>query len=137
MKTIYLFSILIIASLLASCSDDDNKKIIGKWQLRTVEYEGEVTKVDTVWYNFQSDMLFMYQLYDAASDSYIVQYGYRKYLDDNNLEMKFSQGYPFIDDTFLPYTDWKEMTRIFKILHIKGNKLILLSDDKTYTFRKF
>ncbi|MDR2920507.1 MAG: lipocalin-like domain-containing protein [Tannerella sp.] len=121
-----------------SCQGNDlTDKLRGKWQLKTIEQAGDIIQVDTVWYNFQTESLFMYQIYWADKDSFMYRYGYRVQtddimeleLDDNNKEVPLTR--------FLPYTDWESATRTFIVENITGKHLKIRSDNKSYSFTKF
>ena len=52
-KWLYLLCLPLLLSVVASCSDDEDK-LTGKWQLRQYELpDGTVQKEDSVFYNFQ------------------------------------------------------------------------------------
>ena len=52
-KWLYLLCLPLLLSIVASCSDDEDK-LTGKWQLRRYELpDGTVQKEDSVFYNFQ------------------------------------------------------------------------------------
>ena len=68
MKNLIAITCFVVA--LVSCNKVEHK-LEGKWQLKTVEANGVVQTVDTVWYNFQTS-LFEYQLYDRQR-TYIVR----------------------------------------------------------------
>ncbi len=124
-------TLLVGALLLASCSKDDDDKLEGKWQLRQVEESGQVTPVDTVFYNFQNS-LFMYQIYEPATDGMKHRYGYKTIEAEKQLLLELEK-----DDNFLPSTDWDSIKETFTIERLKGKELILLRNDKRYIFRKF
>ena len=73
MKNLIAITCFVVA--LVSCNKVEHK-LEGKWQLKTVEANGVVQTVDTVWYNFQTS-LFEYQLYDPAKDVYRTNFGYK------------------------------------------------------------
>lgn len=123
------------ALLLAACENDTEHKLEGKWQLQQVETNGEVIEADTVFYNFQNT-LFMYQIYQPATDSILFRYGYNTLEEENKLTLQLEQ-YPNSLDKFLPYTDWNSKTRVFAIEKLSGRQLILDSEGKRYIFRKF
>jgi hypothetical protein len=60
----------------ASCSSDIGDRLEGKWQMQQIEVDGEMQKVDTVFYNFQTS-LFMYQIYLPQTDSFSYCYGFK------------------------------------------------------------
>ena len=92
----------------AACSDDVADRLKGKWQLQTVEADGAAQRVDTVWYNFQSESLFMYQA---------------------NYTLRVEQ--------FLPFTDWSSGGRTFRVVHVDSRRLQLESNGRRYSFLKF
>ncbi|MDR0349097.1 MAG: lipocalin-like domain-containing protein [Tannerella sp.] len=132
------FFYLIASTLLAfaGCQQNVNSRLQGKWQLKTVEHEGIVTSVDTVWYNFQSESLFMYQVFYAQKDSFMYRYGYATYPEESVLNLEL-ESYAGPLNTFLPYTDWRDYKRTFSIDKIKGKQLVLRDQDKIYSFKKF
>ena len=87
MKRSLRYLVLAVACLwgCAACSDDVADRLKGKWQLQTVEADGAAQRVDTVWYNFQSESLFMYQIYQPATGRYVYTYGYKTQPDDRTL----------------------------------------------------
>lgn len=126
--------ILICLSCMA-CRDEVSDRLKGKWQLQTVEENGMTVQVDTVWYNFQSESLFMYQIYRPASRDYLYTYGYKVQPEERTLKLELI-NYAILAKDFLPHTDWKKKTRTFTIDKIDGHRMILNSEHKTYIFRK-
>lgn len=125
---------LCLAATLVAC-DKVEHTLDGKWQLETVEANGEIQVVDTVWYNFQTS-LFQYQLYDAAHDVYRSNYGYKTLVEDTRLELELvTYGQPV--ESFLPYTDWTAPKRTFTIEESSATRLVLSDDGKRYSFKKF
>ena len=53
MKNLIAITCFVVA--LVSCNKVEHK-LEGKWQLKTVEANGVVQTVDTVWYNFQTSL---------------------------------------------------------------------------------
>lgn len=121
--------------LLTACGQELNTPLEGKWQLQQVEAGGQVTAVDTIYYNFQNT-LFMYQIYKPASDSYQTEFGYNSMPDDKTIVVELTDN-PTPVENFLPHTDWTEGTRRFTVDKVSSKQLILSADNKTYTFRKF
>ncbi|WP_085536448.1 lipocalin-like domain-containing protein [Massilibacteroides vaginae] len=117
--------------ILVSCSKDDDDKLEGKWQLRQVVESGQITAVDTVFYNFQTS-LFMYQVYDPATDGMKHRYGFKTLEADKQLLLQLEY-----DGDFLQLTDWDSVKESFTIERLKGKELILLRNEKRYIFRKF
>jgi len=126
----------IIILTATACRDEVSDLLKGKWQLKTIEQGASVSRVDTVWYNFQSESLFMYQIYDRQSNDYKSQYGYKTQPDAHTLHLEmFSYSRPVQD--FLPLTDWPEKERLFTVEKIGGKHLVLKVDGITYTFDRF
>lgn len=131
-KALFFYSGLL--SLIA-CGDSLEHHLEGKWQLKTVEQNGKIEIVDTVWYNFQNS-LFEYQVYVPAIDSVRNMYGYKTLADDQHLELELVSYFITIKD-FLPLTDWSSPKRTFQIEKSTGSRLILSNEGKTYTFKKY
>lgn len=124
-----------VAIIMAACNDDIEHKLEGKWQLQQVEADGVVIQADTVFYNFQN-ILFMYQVFIPDSNMYVLQHGFNTLGEDNQLTLELSDV-PRQAERFLPYTDWKSKIRTFTIEESNRKHLILNSEGKRYTFRKF
>lgn len=124
-----------VAIILAACNDDIEHKLEGKWQLLQVEVDGEVILADTVFYNFQN-ILFMCQVYIPAADSFAVQYGFTTLKEEKQLTVELSDV-PRPAAEYLKNIDWKETVRTFTIEESNRKHLILNSEGKRYTFRKF
>ena len=120
---------------LIACGDSLERQLEGKWQLKTVEQNGQIETVDTVWYNFQNS-LFEYQVYVPTIDSVRNMYGYKTLVDDQHLELELVSYFITIKD-FLPLTDWSSPKRTFQIEESTGSRLTLSSEGKTYTFKKY
>ncbi|MEG1544798.1 MAG: lipocalin-like domain-containing protein [Tannerellaceae bacterium] len=120
--------------MLAACSNNWDDQLDGKWQLQTVEQGGTVLAVDTIYYNFQNT-LFMYQTYSPASDKYRKSYGFNA-LEGDKLLLELDNN-PQPVHLFLPFTDWTSTKRTFLIEKHSGSQLIISSDGRRYTFRKF
>ena len=117
------------------CDNSLEQKLEGKWQLKEVkQQEGQVERVDTVWYNFQTS-LFEYQLYVPALDSMRNLYGYKTLLGADSLELELISYFNTTQD-FLPLTDWSAPKRLFRIVEQRGDRLVLESDGKEYHFKK-
>ncbi|OUO55794.1 hypothetical protein B5F77_00910 [Parabacteroides sp. An277] len=131
-KTIIGIGVWACVSLLGGC-DKMTTDLEGQWQLNTIEAEGEVQQVDTVWYNFQTS-LFRYQIYAPQTDTWAMAYGYNTY-EGERLSLRL-----FIDDSnpdFLGRTDWEADTRDFIVEEVGGKRMVLRSEGKTYTFTKY
>lgn len=121
---------------LTGCQKELTRQLQGKWQLKTVEASGQVSYVDTVWYNFQSEALFMYQIYHVDKDSFSHMYGYKSHPDENTIHLELT-SYPRPVDEFLPLTDWEGRSRTFTVKKINSKRLVLYGDHKTYEFIQF
>lgn len=132
-KRIGLLSPLLAIFLWSAC-DSHTTEFEGKWQLAEIEYAGNVTPVDTVWYNFQTS-LFQYQIYDRTTDQYLAVHGYHTY-ENGILSLDLFQSTED-ERNFLERTDWDSAQRSFSVEEISREKLILSDDGKRYIFRKF
>ncbi|MDR1556986.1 MAG: lipocalin-like domain-containing protein [Tannerellaceae bacterium] len=121
--------------LFASCSTDIGDRLEGKWQLQQVEANGVTEKVDTVFYNFQTS-LFMYQVYRPERDIFSSCFGFRMMETKDQLLLELT-GYSSAIQNFLLLTDWESSDRRFIVKEVTDKRLVLNSDDKSYTFRKF
>ena len=130
------FFLVCIFLIFTACNKDMSDQLQGKWQLKTIEESGSLTPVDTVWYNFQSESLFMYQIYHPAVDTFSWTYGYKTQPESLIIRLEII-NWTFLKEDFLPFTDWEEPVRFFTVDKINRNRLILKSDGKTYTFDRF
>jgi PBP1b-binding outer membrane lipoprotein LpoB len=131
MKRIY--SIWTVVLMLTACSNVDvtTPKLVGKWQLKTVEKNGVITPVDTVWYNFQSESVFSIQVYVPQQDTILVLEGMKKQTDDV-LSIQLNS------ETYNNYSDWNGIYRSFTIDKLNRKSLILRSEEEyLYVFKKF
>lgn len=117
--------------LMMACSNDNESKLFGKWQMTESEFNGQVTKVDTIFYNFQHE-LFEYQIVSPDAGVNMSRFGFCKMPNAEQLDLELTDG-----TGFLQYTDWSSDKRTFTIDQISGKKLILSSDGKRYYFHKF
>jgi len=122
--------------ILTACDKEVSDQLKGKWQLKTIEESGHRTPVDTVWYNFQSEGLFMYQIYHPAADTFSWTYGFKTQPESHVIQLEII-NWTFSKEDFLPFTDWEEPVRTFTVDKINHNLLILKSDSKTYSFDRF
>lgn len=104
--------------------------------IETVEANGVVQTVDTVWYNFQTS-LFEYQLYDPAKDVYRTNFGYKTLEGDTRLDLELVNygGTPL--EQFMRYTDWTSPKQTFTIEQSSVTNLVMSCEGRTYTFKKF
>ena len=127
----FCFGLFIAFLLFMSCENVTFTPLVGKWQLNTVEKNGEVIAVDTVWYNFQSKSIFSLQIYSPQHDRFTVYVGMRTQkekvvsIDLNN-------------ETVVYYSDWNSDKRSFTIEESNRKRLILRSEEGyLYSFIKF
>jgi hypothetical protein len=137
MKGIVLLGLALgVCLVLGGCQEGLSERLAGKWQLKKIEQDGQIVHVDTVWYNFQSESLFLYQVYDPQGETFSRQLGYKSQPEENTILLAlFSNPRPVAD--FIPLTDWREKERQFVVLDIGGGRLVLSSDNKTYHFIRF
>jgi hypothetical protein len=133
-QSIILFFLLLLA--IFSCSSEVDDKLDGKWQLQRVEAGGTAFDVDTVYYNFQTS-LFMYQIYQPASNSFKHCFGFKTVEKKDSLFLELTPYGAAVPSSFLPHTDWTSSKRKFGIEQINNNRLILKGDGKSYIFRRF
>ena len=127
--------IAVCAFLFVACSKDTESKLFGKWQLQQVEANGIIQEADTVYFNFEHS-LFMYQVYLPAVDSFRHSYGYNTLEGDKTILLELT-NMPGLVQKFLPYTDWDSAKRTYTIDKLTTKQLLLSSEGKSYTFRKF
>ena len=125
----------LIGWLLVSCNKSTEDRLWGKWQLREVVSPAGVEQVDTVWYNFQNS-LFLFQVYRPQSDSMQYCHGYNTVTNETEIQLDLISN-PKPVAQFLPYTDWEDRQRTFRIDKLTGSELILSDEEQTYRFRKF
>ena len=119
---------------LTACENVSFSPLIGKWQLQTVEKNGEVTPVDTVWYNFQSISIFALQIYESQRDDYLLLIGLRTQ-EDKTVSIRIFDDYT---DDVANFSDWKIVNRSFTIEKLNRRRLILRSEEGyIYSFIKF
>ncbi|MDR3309709.1 MAG: lipocalin-like domain-containing protein [Tannerella sp.] len=143
-RALHTVSVLAVAlAVMVSCEGRIPSQLEGKWQLKTVERNGRVEAVDTVWYNFQSQSIFALQIYRPQEDTYILLYGFKKQTDDilsvEMLNMAYTDLYDWP-------TDWANVKpeapngpqRSFSIIDLSARRLLLRSDEGyNYSFIKF
>lgn len=127
--------ILACVFMFASCSNDLETKLDGKWQIQEVEANGVVQQVDTIYFNFQHS-LFMFQISNPVTHVQHTSYGFNTIEGDNQLFLELTDN-PGPVSNFLPYTDWTSGQRMYTIEKSTKKDLILFSEGKRYTFRKF
>ena len=135
-KKVFISFAVCIFLIFTACEKEISDQLKGKWQLKTIEESGHIEPVDTVWYNFQSESLFMYQIYHPAVDTFSWMYGYKTQPESRMIRLEFINWTTLAED-FLPFTDWEESVRVFTVDKLNRKRLILKSDNRTYTFDRF
>jgi hypothetical protein len=127
----YYFLLLPVLMLFVACDDVTTPDLVGKWQLKTVEKNGAETVVDTVWYNFQSESVFLMQIYVSQGDDYLFLYGLKRQNDKNlSIRLEF--------EDHIESSDWEGRERSFTIEKLNKKRLALRSEDGyLYSFIKF
>lgn len=127
------YGLLFLVFLLCVSCDNEvtTPKLVGKWQLKTVEKNGTETPVDTVWYNFQSESIFSVQVYVPQQDTVLVLLGF-KTENEKVLSIQLQS------EAYLEYSDWGGTERLFTIEKLNKKNLKLRSEEGYhYSFIKF
>ena len=120
-KWLYLLCLPLLLSVVASCSDDEDK-LTGKWQLRRYELpDGTVQKEDSVFYNFQKGSFSAICLLEDKTDDKI----YIILRPEENI------------DLCKQYLQWDELGRTFQLEELSSSTLRLRSEDIVSVFRKY
>ena len=127
----YCCGIMIVFLYLTACINEPFSPLVGKWQLKTVEKNGEATTVDTVWYNFQSQSIFQMQVYEQHNNRYLSFIGMRTQ-EDKVLSIEI------LDGGIVYHSDWNSANRSFTIEKSNRKQLLLRSEEGClYSFIKF
>jgi len=128
--------ILFIFLLFVACNNVTFSPLVGKWQLKTVEKNGNLTPVDSVWYNFQSISLFSIQIYVSQQDTIMHFFGVRVEESKELSIRMFCNDEEFMD--MISLSDWTNKNRSFSIIHLNRRRLLLQSEEGyLYSFIKF
>ena len=136
MKRIALY-IIIFIGLLVSCTQNNGNigPLFGKWQLREIQTEDNLTAYDSIFYNFQSNIVQLQHLnpYHGIISfppltGFFTHTADELVLDIRNCDTWYIQRYFYLPDT----------TVVFNIEELSNKKMNLRLDDGTvYRFRKF
>jgi hypothetical protein len=124
-----------------SCSDDIDHKINGQWQLKTIDENGVISQVDTVFYSFQRGMIFSFTTL-VNPDSTSISYGYISFPAENELLISLDttrneDGYLYnVVGDFKELSGWDNLYNLFTIESIDNKNMVLSSDGKIYSFKK-
>lgn len=141
MKKLILFLFICIFSFF-SCSDEIDSKINGFWQLKTIEENGVINNVDTVFYGFQRGAVFSYTLLLPGPIESIMSYGYVSFPSENEMAIsldtsRHESGYFInISGDFLNYSGWDDYHMTFDVKQIDNKYLVIAKGDKTFSFRR-
>ena len=129
MKRSCIFFILLL--LMIACENVTFSPLVGKWQLKTVEKNGKMESVDTVWYNFQSKSIFSIQIYAPLQDRFREYVGLRTQ-EEKVMSIKLN------DIAVINYSDWNSENRSFTIVNMDRRRLLLKSEEGyLYSFNKY
>ncbi len=125
-----IFSFLMLS--MVACSDEDSQ-ITGKWQLRQYEYpNGDVQKVDSVFYNFQKGTFSAICINNSGGyDTFFGRYA----LLSDKISINLLDGYE--GETFEKYLNWEDGVRVFTIINLTSKQLLLGYNDSLSVFRKY
>lgn len=131
-KWLYLLCLPLLLSVMASCSDDE-EKLTGKWQLRQYELsDGTVQKEDSVFYNFQKGSFSaICLLEDKTYHTFFGLYS----LQDDKIYIILRPEEDI--DLCKQYLQWDELGRTFQIEELSSSTLQLRSEDIVSVFRKY
>ena len=131
-KWLYLLCLPLLLSVVASCSDVEDK-LTGKWQLRQYELpDGTVQKEDSVFYNFQKGSFSAICLLEDKT--YHTFFGLYSLQDDKiYIILRPEENI----DLCKQYLQWDELGRTFQIEELSSSTLQLRSEDIISVFRKY
>ena len=131
-KWLYLLCLPLLPSVVASCSDDEDK-LTGKWQLRQYELpDGTVQKEDSVFYNFQKGSFSAICLLEDKT--YHTFFGLYSLQDDKiYIILRPEENI----DLCKQYLQWDELGRTFQIEELSSSTLQLRFEDIVSVFRKY
>ena len=132
-----LFSFLILIALLPACSDETKHRVSGQWQLKTINNQGVVSQVDTVFFSFQRGAVFALTVLEDAEKA-SVSYGYLEAPSDEYL--KVSLDAMRLSRRHAEAWGWNESNQyeqIFMVEKLTGKELILSTDNgRVFHFNK-
>lgn len=127
---------------ICSCSDDIDKKVNGQWQLKTIDENGIVSPVDTVFYSFQKGTVFSLSCL-VNENTAVFSYGYVRFPSENELFISMdttrNEDGHFINTVgnFKELSGWDTLYNSFIIESIDSKNMVLSSEGKVYSFKKF
>lgn len=144
MKKLICFLLPVLGLLSGGCSDEVEHRASGQWQLKTMEKEGVVSVVDTVFFAFQRGLIFSFTIL-TTPDEANVSYGYLEVPAENEFRVAMDTSrneygdFLNIKDYLLkPYgwTDENRYIQTFTVEHLEGQNMRLLSNGVVYQFKK-
>ena len=131
-KWLYLLCLPLLLSVVASCSDFEDK-LTGKWHLRRYELpDGTVQKEDSVFYNFQKGSFSAICLLEDKT--YHTFFGLYSLQDDKiYIILRPEENI----DLCKQYLQWDELGRTFQLEELSSSTLRLRSEDIVSVFRKY
>ncbi len=144
MKKILIPLICIIIGF--SCSDDIDRQVNGQWQLKTIDENGIISSVDTIYFSFQRGVIFSFT-HLRNPDEATISYGYVDYPSDHEIKISMDTtrnepgGYFTIitKEDLYPF-GWNESNgfqQIFNVESIDEKNMVLSQEQVIYSFRKF
>ena len=135
-KLIHWILVLISGAILlaTSCDDKYRNDWFGKWQLRSIDTGSQSITVDSVYFNFQTD-LFMYQILLPSADTTYNYYGVNV-IEGDSIHL-ILENKPGVNNLFWKVSGWKDKEHTYAIKKMESKELILSDENGTYNFRKF
>ena len=143
-------SLFLLLMSVLSCADDPASKANGQWQLKTIERNGVIELVDTVFYCFQGGAVFAMALLVNPEEAY-HSYGYVISPAPDLMEISLDTTRAFTDEGYVYYKNmgdqgriepfgWlesKSFTQTYRVERQNHKSMVLINeDDEVYTFKK-
>jgi len=143
----FLFLITSLTVILwLSCSDEPEHRASGQWRLKTMEKNGIVSTVDTVFFSFQRARVFAFTVLKTEHEAQL-SYGYMEVPSENQFKLsldtsKHEDGYykNLTDSAYLRLYGWtleNDFQQVFTVEKITGKELVLSANSVTYSFKKY
>ena len=129
---------------ICSCSNDVGHQMNGQWLLKTINENGTISQVDTVFYSFQRGSIFSFTTFlpETNQEETTVSYGYVTLPSEKEMFIamdtsRYSPNYfKNISPYFLQLSGWDNYYQLFRIEFINNDNMILSIKGKIYTFKK-
>jgi hypothetical protein len=135
-KFLYLGSLCFL--IFYACLDTSLPNVNGMWQLKTIQSEdGNIQKIDTLYYSFQRQVIFSYTLLFHENNNYAahVLYGYVYFPEEGKMHIQMDRNTN--DDDRIQLLPWKDYETYYDIVKLTSKEMVLFSEGKTYNFIKF